>query len=119
MSPSPDRNIPDFFPTRFSGRAVHFQDNDVVFAFGVLMNRVLLSRRRAVAEVPFPGIHFASGVIPKCYDAAVRVYHPERPIGLELEKLRLERHQPESDELIGLPEHSVLSGEVPECVLLT
>ncbi len=46
------------------------------------------------------------------------VDHLERPIGLEFEKLRLQRHQPETDELIGLPEHRVLPREVPERVLL-
>src|SRR5450432_760577 len=86
-------NIPNLFPVALALRTIHFQNNRVIAALAVLVNRILLGGRSAIAERPFPRCSLSRGLILERHQPPVHVHHPERPVGLILPELRFERHQ--------------------------
>ena len=82
------------------------------------VNRILLGRSFAVAEIPFPGGDFADGQILESDQPPVHVHDLERPLGVDgFAELRLQRHQLERAQLIGVAIHRVMAREVPEAVV--
>ena len=82
------------------------------------MQGILLRRRGAIAEAPFPRSGFPGGFVVKGHQPTPHVDNLERPVRLEFPKLRLDRHQLERHQLVGLAEHRVLPRKIPERVLV-
>src|ERR1700733_4363421 len=89
-----DRNVPDFREARFAARAFHVEDDDVLAGIFVGVERELVRRIGAVAEIPVPTCDGALGLVLEGDQAALHVDDLETPPGLDgFAELRFEWHQ--------------------------